>query len=146
MLPEPGGIIKGIPVSVYHIIHRIKLENYMQVFRHDIKVPHNGDHPYAHLKNNIYYLCKIPEKNHDGTGGVADTKRQYEHADKIINKLQGIKSRGHSVGRKYHKGYNNKEPVYKKCGNGLYHRQYAYFKYHLFNQIAVLHKGIGSAA
>ena len=95
-------------------------------------MPHDRCDPYSNLESNTYYLSKIPEKHDDGTGNIAHSQDQEEHAEGKIRKLNPVYGGIVSTDDQKNAGHKRKEQVYEQRTDDLYYGKDTYLKYHLF--------------
>lgn len=145
MLKEPCLFIYGTSKTVHDIYERIQFkQDYQPLVMYHIDVPQYRCSPHAYLKQDIYYLSEIPEKNDYRAGRIAKGQDKDEHAETVIDYLYGVYARIISVACRYKDQYAYKENMNKCSRDQLYDRQDTYLKYDLFDQIAVFKERIGA--
>ena len=98
---------------------------------------HDRRHPDTKLKTDSYDLGHIFKKYINRGSKISQSQHQHRRCKAIIDHLNPGKYR-HPSCHQIHDHHNkNKKAMHQQTGDQLDHRQYLYFKNHLFDQITV---------
>ena len=143
LLPEPDMMDHAVAVPLDDIDQRIELDDPVVSGGDHPDRPEDRRHPESKLQQHRHQLPHIPEKDHHRRSDIGDPQYQHDHREEVVEELQPVEAEAIPVDQIERIHEEDKEDMHDQRREDFDHRQKGDFEDDLFDQIAVLHDGVG---